>query len=409
MDSFKKLLLWLALISLSLMAVSGCTRKNNLTGNNWSNVNTKTIDDPSGIIDGFSFPSDTLRVITGSEAKLLSGDYQDTQAVAYMRFVGLPRQATIDLVDLDSCYVNLTLVKRSPATATKLKLRLYKINGAWNDTLSVMNNMEYIPNTETEIADSISIFGIDVKLKLTPDVVKNWETNADSTGFNIAVKVVDNGFVEFRSAEGSDGAKLNLRYRKVAETAYQVFNTKALKDSYTLTANQEAISTAWKISNPKATRIYLKWVSNPTLFKDNDGNQMSSQDIKRLTVNRAVVVLHAKNNPYYLGGALYSLFPFNLTREDISITSPPLIADYQALSLTPFSTGTVVGDSLEIDVTPLIQAYISGEKPSNGFTIQSTQERQSFGEIEFYDFSTTTPEAKKPYVRITFTPPYLKQ
>ncbi|MDD2229968.1 MAG: hypothetical protein PHY48_11205, partial [Candidatus Cloacimonetes bacterium] len=139
MDSFKKLLLMLALISLSLLAISGCTRKNNLTGNNWSNVNTKTIDDPNNFVDGFSFPSDTLRVVTGSETKLLSGDCQDTQAVAYLRFTGLPRQATIDLVDLDSCYVNLMLIKRSPATATKLKLRLYKINRAWTDTLSLMD------------------------------------------------------------------------------------------------------------------------------------------------------------------------------------------------------------------------------------------------------------------------------
>ncbi|MDD2230148.1 MAG: hypothetical protein PHY48_12125, partial [Candidatus Cloacimonetes bacterium] len=327
----------------------------------------------------------------------------------YLRFTGLPRQATIDLVDLDSCYVNLMLIKRSPATATKLKLRLYKINRAWTDTLSLMDNMEYISNSETEVPDSVSIFGKEVKLKLPPDVVQNWETNADSTGFNIAVKVVANGFIEFRSAESSVGAELNLKYKKVDGTAYQVFNTTVLKDSYTITDNQELVSTAWKINNPKATRMFLKWVPNNSLFKDNDGNQMSTLDIKRLTVNRAVVVLHAKTNPYYIGGSSFSLFPFNLTREDISITSPPLIADYQVISLTPFSTGTLVGDSLEIDVTPMVQAYISGEKPANGFTIQSTQERQSYGDLEFYDFSAATPAAKKPYVRITYTPPYLKQ
>jgi hypothetical protein len=409
MDSFKKLLLWLAVISLSLMAISGCTRKNNLTGNNWSNTSAKTFDDRFGLINGFSFPADTLRVISSSELKLITGNYQGNQAVAYMRFTGLPRQATVALVDEDSCFVNLMLVKRSPATRSDLKLRLYKINRAWSDTLSLMNNMEYIEGSEVTVPDSISLFGKEVKLKLRSEAVKNWETNADSTGWNIAVKVVDEGFVEFRAVESTVGASLKIRYKDTDDTDYQVLSTAAVVDNYSLTNIQEPATATWKLNNAKATRLFLRWTPTNSLFTDNDGNQLSAQEIKRLTVNRAIIVLHAKPNSYYTGGSSYSLFPFNLIRNNISIASPPLIADYQIINYTPYSSGALVGDSLEVDVTPLIQAFVSGEKLPLGITIQSTQERQNFGEIEFYDIGDATPAGKKPYLRISFTPPYLKQ
>ncbi len=409
MDSFKKLGLWIAIISIGMMAISGCTKKNNLTGNNWSNANAKTIDDANGIVNGFSFPSDTLRVITGSEIKLLTGDYLGAQATAYMRFTGLQRQAFIAEADVDSCYVKLSLVKRSPVTANKLKIRLYKINSAWNDTLAQMTNLEYIAGSEAEVADSVSTYGTLIKLKLSPDMVKTWETNADSTGLNLAVKVVDNGFVEIESAEGSIPPVLNIKYKKTSESVFQVFKADAVSDNYTLSETQDVATPNWIIDNSKATRMYLKWVPVNSLFTDNDGSPLSTQEIKRLTVNRAVIVLHAKLNNYYAGISSFSMYPFNLTRNDVSITSPPLMADYEIIKYTPISSGTITGDSLEVDVTPLVQAFISGERLPLGITIQSTQERQNMGSIEFYDFSSATPANKKPYVRITYTPPFLKQ
>jgi hypothetical protein len=39
--------------------------------------------------------------------------------------------------------------------------------------------------------------------------------------------------------------------------------------------------------------------------------------------------------------------------------------------------------------------------------IQSLQERQNFGYLEFYDNLSATPSDKLPYVRIIYTPPFL--
>jgi len=409
MDKIMKPAIWVLLTALMVISITGCTKKNNLTGNNFSNVSARTVVDDIGITDGFSFPADTLRAISGSELKLLSGDYQGTEAVAYLRYIGLPRQSEIDVCDADSCYVKLMLVKRSPVSRNPLKLRLYKINGVWNDTLSVMSNMQYIQGTEITVPDSISVFGKELKFALAPEVVKAWETNADSTGWNFAVKVENEGFVEIRSRESTVGAELNLRYRKVGENTFTVYNTRPIKDDYTLTGTPDIASPAWKLNNARATRMFIKWEPRNALFTDNDGTQLTDNEIKRLTINKAVIVLHAKTNIYYTAGNPYNIFAYNLIRDSISLANPPRTADYETLVYTPFSTGSVTGDSLEVDITPLVQAYVSGDRQAKGISIQSLHERQNFGEIEFYDFSCLTPTTKRPYVRITYTPPYLKQ
>ena len=82
-------------------------------------------------------------------------------------------------------------------------------------------------------------------------------------------------------------------------------------------------------------------------------------------------------------------------------------SDYEKLAYIDYSIGFIKGDSLTVDVTPIIQAYTSGEKIPKGIMIQSTQERRNFGTLEFWDCNESTPAEKKPYIKITYTPPYL--
>jgi len=84
-----------------------------------------------------------------------------------------------------------------------------------------------------------------------------------------------------------------------------------------------------------------------------------------------------------------------------------LKSDYETLVYTVTSKGTITGDSLTVDITPIVQAYTSGEKIPKGIMIQSTQERKNFGTLEFWDCNASTHVEKKPYFKITYTPPYL--
>jgi hypothetical protein len=64
-------------------------------------------------------------------------------------------------------------------------------------------------------------------------------------------------------------------------------------------------------------------------------------------------------------------------------------------------------DSVRIDITAIIHSFTSGAKPNYGIIIKSLQEMTNFGSLEFWDFDTA-PAGKKPYVRVIYTPPYLK-
>lgn len=411
MDSFKKLLPWLVLISLSIILLSGCTRKNNLTGNNWSDAYARTVVDSTGVIMGYSFPADTLKAISGSETKLLVGEHNSATAITYLRYTGLPASAVITDLEVDSCFISLNILKRSPLPRNPLKLQLYKINRAWNDTLSLINetDLELIPGAEYTVHDTIAITGRTVKIPLTVTSIYDWESEADSTGWNLAIKAVNSGWVEIASAETASGPVIQVKYKEEGDTAFSSYSSEPAKDSFTLTAPEAVISNAWKLSNLSPSRIYVNFQPNYTLFKDNSGNPLSAVDLKRLTINKASLVLYVKENNYYTGSTTFSLFPFNVVRDSISSQVPLLKSDYELLIYSSTSTGLVSGDSLEVDITPIVQAYTSGDKVPLGIMIQSMQERQNFGEIEFYDCLARTPDAKKPVVKVTYTPPFLKQ
>ena len=208
-------------------------------------------------------------------------------------------------------------------------------------------------------------------------------------------------------SESSNSPKLNIKYKTETEGEWITYNQSPAKDTYTLEAQETDPSELWKISNLNSTCLYIKYQPSYTLFKDNDENQLSEIQIKRLTVNKAEIVLHIKNNDYYNATTSYSLYPFNVVKD--SITDPVLLlkSDYETLVYTVTSKGTITGDSLTVDITPIVQAYTSGEKIPKGIMIQSTQERKNFGTLEFWDCNASTPVEKKPYVKITYTPPYL--
>ncbi len=411
MDSFNRTWCLLSILGLLIMFGSGCTKKNNLTGNNWSDTHRVTVDDTLGIAFGYSFPAETLSEIKGSESKLLVANYRSATAKAYLRFTGLPDAGTI--TDLDSCYLSLKVLKRSPLSREPINLQLYKVLKALPDTLSTLNDsdLQSIDTASYALPDTISILGEIIKLTLPFSAIYNWD-EPDSTGWNLALKV-DGGWLELAAAEVSNGPTLNLKYKlSSTATSFSTYKSVPFRDSYTLEAPLATASAQWKLDNLSSQRMFVKYVlqdSVNTLFKDTEGQTLSQAEVRRMTVNRAQLILHVKpnTNTYYTGSSTYSLIPYNVVKAGINELTPLLKADFERLVYTTTSSGLVSGDSVAVDITPLVQGYTSGDKEPYGIMIMSTQERQNFGSLEFYDNLSATPPEKLPYIRITYTPPFL--
>jgi len=405
MESFQAILKLLICLTIILTVLSGCTDKDNLTGNNFSDVRALTVDDETGMMMGFSFPAAEEISISGSEKKLLAGDYNDARALSFFRFTGLP--ANIESIETDSCFLSLNIVG-CYALRNSLMLKLYKVNKVWNDSLDPANitDSDLSPNpiATYSLADTSGTAGEEITFSIPETEITNWQ-NPDSTGWNLALKVENEGWVEIYSLESSQTPKLNIKYK--TEEEWITYNQSPAKDTYTLEAPVTTPSSQWKISNLTSSCLYVKYEPTSTIFVDNAGSELTAEQRKRMTINKASLVLHIKNDDYYHSTKSYSLYPFNVVKESIETPVTLVKSDYETLVYTVTSSGTITGDSLTVDITPIIQAYTSGDKTPKGIVIQSTQERKNFGTLEFWDCNESTAAEKKPYIKITYTPPYL--
>ncbi|HNX36961.1 MAG TPA: hypothetical protein PKI15_01255 [Candidatus Cloacimonadota bacterium] len=402
------------LLLLTFLAVltlfSACTRKNNLTGNNWSDVKPRTFTD-SLFTEGFSF-ADTAKV-SGYESTLLCGKMGDREAVAMMRFTGLPADSL--LATVTEAKLTLKFKRRSPEPRSTLKLNLFRLRGHWtaDSTYAVVDDSivvfdpaipEYtVPDVSADSTYSITI---------PNDVISSWSDDT-ATGFCIAMRSSENGWSEIYSIDsGSSGPKLSFKYRLTTDSATSTlkeYSSSAVSDSYRITAPfGSELNNRWLIRNINPSRLYVKFAVNPSSFRGMNGAPLDSLSLKRLTINKAELVLYKKTNPYYGSSIPYGLKAYNVTRDSLSSAISLQEGDYELMTLNPSSTGFINADSVVVNVTAMVQGYISGDIPNYGVMIQSTQEMTNFGELELWHFADPAlPQGKAPKLRVKYTPPFL--
>lgn len=415
MYSFKRefALAGLCLMTL-VLSFSACTRKNNLTGNNWSDTKPLTFTD-SLSASGFSF-ADTANV-SGFEGSLLVAKMGAVESVPMIRFTGLPKSSLLSGGNstVTEAKLLLSLKRRSAEPRSTLKLNFFRIKGRWTaDSTNVVPDDSLVVSGIAEFTVPVVPAGSDslLSIPVPNEVIRNWQV-ADSTYFSLAIRCSDNSWAEFYSMEGSSsqGPKLEFKYRFAADAANSTlkeYSSFAITDSYRLNAplgtQQQNV---WLLRNISPSRIFLKFNLNPNNFRAMDGAMLDSLKLKRVTVNKAELVLYIKNNPYYGSTIPYALRSFNVTKDSVSTAISLQEADYEFLTLTPSNTGLVRGDSIVVNITPQIQGYLSGNIVNKGVMIRSLQEMQNFGELEFWNDEPSTLPENRPKLRVKYTPPYL--
>ena len=182
MKTFKVILLLTAL----LLSLGACTRKDNLTGTNWSDVEAIIMEDAASLEGGFSFAPDTLVSIKTGRKCLLVGNWQGSHASSLIRFSGLPTETILDTyTNLQDAKLDLVVLRRDSVTRNPLNLKIYKVNRTFTEPDS-LNSTDYeyvadasVPATITS-SDTISV-------ALPSELIKNWQTDADSTGLNFLI------------------------------------------------------------------------------------------------------------------------------------------------------------------------------------------------------------------------------
>ena len=411
------------IIGLLLLVVlmGACTKKNNLTGTNWSDIDALSFTDIDAVVSGYSFPADSLLNITNNKKNLLVGNWQGSTAMSILRFTGLPKEAAIaDYYDISALNLDIILQRRNELQREPLTLNFYKVNTGWAVNPDTLSEADYslIPGTATLVPATI-VSGDTLTVPLPYSLIQNWQANADSTGLNILIKAENSGFVEFKLSTATVGSKLSFKYKETASsTEFKDFEKFANFNSYSFTHPEvEPSPGVWKLSNFSPQRMYVDLQPDFTMFKDENGATLLPEELKRVSINKAELVLYIKDDlPNYKNTSSYKVSAFLLKEkpEDGAII-PTLDMQTPMFISVLESFVSTSSDSILINITPIIQAYISEKSFSDdtvvtpkGIVIMSNYERKDFGEIEFYHpLDVAAPAGKRAYIRIKYTPPFL--
>lgn len=403
--NMKKLPAMLSLLLIILILVSACTKRNNLTGDNWSNVKPQMAMDSSFVM-GYSYTNEGS--VTGAEQHLLCGSDNGITAITVMQFTDIPEADTMTVISQPT--LKLTASRRSPLGRSPLVLSFYKLAQDWaeDSTSTILDaNMTPlgIPDFTVE-QDTISSGGDTLTVNIPIPILEQWQTD-DVEGYNIVVKMQGSGWIEFKSNEISQGPLLSFNYKLTGDTDTLEYSQRANIDSYKVTGTQTSLAAnTWKLRNTLPQRMFFKFDVPGTLFKDTNNEVLDAADLKRMTVNKAELVLYVKNNPYYNNTKLF-FYPYHVTMDTLAVPTALTDDDLETITRT-LTTGTIISsDSVKIDITAIMQAYTSGDKTKNGIVVKTTSEMQNFGSVEFWHYNDA-PAGKKPYIKIAYTPPYFK-
>jgi hypothetical protein len=400
-----------ALILALAIMLSACTKKDNLTGTNWSEVNARTFTDELALVGGYSFAPDTLVSTAVGRKSILVGNWQGSEAEAVLRFTGLPQSATMDTLIISEAKLEFVLNRRNAEAAERndLNLKLFKLNRSYTepDSLTEADYSEFA--TLTVLAGSGS--GDTLSVALQDSWLKAWQTDADSTGLNILIKLQEGteGFVELKLSKATEGSRLSYQYQDAAADEIQDFSTYATQETFSFSHPGAEISpNQWKLSNFNPQRMFVDLQPQYELFKDTEGNTLDPDNLKRANINKAELVLFIDKDAPNLSNALSYYVSAFLVKDRPDSTDVIATTNMEtivfAYPLVSYANNSA--DSLVINITPIIQAYTAGKKEAQGIVIMSTYERKDFGAIEFHHPQTALPE-KAPYIRVKYTPPYL--
>lgn len=413
---------------IGMLYLTGCTNKDNLTGNNWSGVTVQTIVDSTCFSDdcatgngGFSFPAEGK--INGLESALLCGNWDGVEAEAIMRFTGMPQDFYIPGgAYQDSCWLELTLVKRSPAGRNPLELSVSKLNQVWradSTALVLDENIHPLNQPAFTVPDSVSTYGTVVKIPLAASDLENWREGwanvADTLGFSMVLSSSGGAYGEILSRESGRGPRLRFNYKAPDDTTLYKYEARAFVDSYRADYDPAPVlDNRWVLSNIAPSRLYVNFNLNYDLFVDPAGNVLSEKDRKRATINKAELILYLKDNDYYGSDIQYYLWT-DWLREHLDLDPAISIPDGKISSGLETASALVTGGRVVVNITPIVQAFASGDEDIDspgdqpfGVIIRSRHEMLRFGKMEFWHFDDPdTPVDKMPRLVIKYTPPFL--
>ena len=404
---------------ISLIMIS-CTQKDNIVGSGGSGEYT-----PLNITINHNYFTEIYSYedscAYSNSNTMVFGKYNEESSFSLLRFTSLPDTS----FEITSVNISLEIKDRNNFDVvdnTTLKIaRINDIEWFENATWWVAsdstdwNNSEHF--SETDYTDllpeeyEVECEEDSIYITLNTNIMVDWINEDVNSG--LVIYSDTDGFMEIYASEYSNDENpiLTFEYRETQEDTLITETIETCYDCmvYEIDNNYIKFENEFKISNIQPINIYTKFDILESIFTDVlpvdfiIENADTALFLQRVTINKAELILNNDGtNSYPLGGSIY-LSPYIVTADTINTDFPeiPLLSfeDIEDLYISS-STDTLQSEQINIDITKVIQYYISGEYDNNGIVIRSLNVNDNFIHTEF-DI--------EPEIRITFTPPYIEE
>ncbi|MDP8267541.1 MAG: hypothetical protein P9L97_02320 [Candidatus Tenebribacter davisii] len=411
----------IGILMISFIIIS-CTQRNNVVGTNGPGGATPliTIIENSNFTDFYSFEDSCAY---SNSTTMLMGKYQNETAYSLLRFTVLPDT----FYEISSVNISLEIKNRHNFDdIDNTTFKLAKINDInwyenanwWISSDSTSwNNGEYfsIDDYTDLLQDEYEVECNEdsININLDINILENWIDDEDNVNSGLVIYSNTDGFMEIYTSEYSNDKNPILTF-EYKESETDTLTTESISTCYDCMIyetdnNYEYWQDELKISNIQPISIFTKFNIQESIFTDMlpDDYIIENADtnlfLQRITINRAELIFNSDGiNAFPIDGSI-SLIPYFVIGDTLNFGNSeiPLLTDDDIDDLyISSSSDTLQSEKYTINITRMIQYYISGEYENKGLVIRSLNTDNNFIHTEF---------DLEPVIEITFTPPYIEE
>ncbi|MBC8385116.1 MAG: DNRLRE domain-containing protein [Candidatus Cloacimonetes bacterium] len=397
----------LILLMFFLIIIANCTTKKNLVGTPDSNTEPRElILTDSLIIDYYSFEDSIANY--NSNTTLNVGNYLGNQAFTLLRFSNFP-----DSVETITRSIELILKSKKAEDFDPQNLLFGKISENWYEDdatwFAATDSTEWSSEGYFfDVLEGFEVFAEDdsINVSVPENLVREW-IESDSTNFGLVIYSNEaDGFLELNSSESGFGATLTFDYQLSSGDSLITYSEGTTSDTFIFFSDDDfqKFEEELKLSNIQPTKMFIKFDVNEALFFNLENSGIdNSDDFRRMTINRAEMILSNKDEDYYLSDGRIHTRPYIVLNDYPEI--PFVYGDDYEYVMSSTSDSLDAG-KYAIDITEIIRDITSGEKENFGILLKSIYENKDYSHLDFATKNDIDP-ARRPFIKIIYTPPYL--
>ena len=408
-----------------IIILAGCSKKKNIIGDEGDfHPYLVEIKADSLFEYYYSFEREAGNYIRNT--KSLVGHYNGNESITLLRFANLPDSGFVLTED-----PQLTLTIKKQFEAEGMNLRFGLISQLWHHYFATWekaeeevdwsaswddySNISILEDIHRVISENDTTLVITLPQDLMQGIIEGWvSSEPESYGFALFSELSGSrtdSYLELYTRETAGSPVLKFAYHPAdGDTTLVTYERTPLHNTFInskLPVDGYQLSEEVTLANMVPTRAVFKL----NILDEYFDPLPADGDLKKITVNRADLILFRDGEEGHFPELLFELYPYYLLEEypPENLSGLPIPVENMGIINPTFtSLMAVTADSVAVNITTIIQAHISELKENYGLVISSTAENKDNGFVGFH--TPDSPETeKRPYLRVIYSLPFMME